>query len=75
MGHSTSLHHKEIGKNPQHMSNIMRYTNDYNWSRLEFPVAINKISEFEKNNNGIAVNILGVKGKRICICRKSKYND
>ena len=46
-----ALHYKEIGKNPQRISNIMRCTNNYSWSGLEFPVAINKISEFEKNNN------------------------
>ena len=74
-GITSSLPYKEIGKNPQHISNIMRYTNNYNWSRLEFPVAINKINEFEKNNNDISVNVFGVKGKRIYICRKSKYND
>ena len=28
-GITTSLHHKEVGKNPQHISNIMRYTNNY----------------------------------------------
>ena len=50
----------------------MRYTNNYNWSGLEFPVAINKINEFGKNNN-ISVNILGVKGQNPYICRKSKY--
>ena len=51
----------------------MRYTNNYNWSGLEFPVAINKISKFEKNNNDIVVNVLGIKGKRIYICRNSKH--
>ena len=56
------------------MSNIVGYTNNHNWSGLEFPVAINKINEFEKNND-IAVNVLGVKGKRIYICRKSKHYD
>ena len=45
---TAALHHKEIGKNPQHISNIMRHTNNYNWSQLEFPVAINKINEFER---------------------------
>ena len=52
----------------------MRYSNNYNWSGLEFPVAISKINEFEKNNN-IAVNVFGIKGQKICICRKLKYND
>ena len=51
----------------------MRYANNYNWSGLEFPVAIDKINEFEKNNN-IYVNVLGVKGQKPYICRKSKYN-
>ena len=40
---TVALHHKEIGKNPQRISNIMRCTNNYNWSGVEFPVAINKI--------------------------------
>ena len=68
-----ALHYKEIGKNPQCISNIMRYDN-YDLSGLEFPVAINKISEFKKNND-ITVNVLGVKEQRIYICTNSKlYN-
>ena len=70
---TTSLHHKEIGKDPQCLSDIMRYANNHNWSGLEFPVAINKINEFEKNNNDIVVNVLGIKGKRMYICRNSKH--
>ena len=53
-----ALHYKEIKSHPERVSNIVRYTNNYNWSGLEFLVAINKISEFEKNND-IAVNVLG----------------
>ena len=44
------------------MSNFKRFANNYNWSGLEYPVAINKINEFEKKN-GIPVNVLGVKGE------------
>ena len=36
-------------------------------------MSINKINEFEKNNN-ISVNVFGVKGQKPYICRKSKYN-
>ena len=71
---TTALHHGEIKSHPECMSNIMMYTNNYNWSRLEFPVAINKINEFEKNND-IAVNVLGIKRQKPYICRKSKYDD
>ena len=69
---TAALHYKEIKSHPERVPNIMRYANNYNWSELEFPVAINKISEFEKNND-IAVNVLGVKEQRIYICRNSKH--
>ena len=61
---TAALHYKEIKSHPERLPNIVGYTNNYNWSGLEFPVAIKKISEFEKNNE-IAVNVLGVKEQRI----------
>ena len=67
---TAALNYNEIKSNPERMSNIVGYTNNYNWSGLEFPVAINKISEFEKNND-IVVNVLGVKEQRIYICKNS----
>ena len=69
-----ALHHKEIKSHPECISNIKRYTNNYNWSGLEYPVAINKINEFKKNNN-VSINVLGVKGQKIYSCRNSKCND
>ena len=71
---TAALYYKEIKSHPERMSNIFGYTNNYNWSGLEFPVAINKINEFEKNND-IAVNVLGIKEQRIYICRNSKHYD
>ena len=44
-------------------------------SGLEYPVAINKINEFEKNNKDIAVNVLGVQGQRIYPITISKHYD
>ena len=72
---TAALHYKEINSHPKCVSNIVGSTNNYNWSGLEFPVAINKINEFKKNSNDIAVNVLGVKEQRIHICRKSKHYD
>ena len=69
-----ALQHKKIKSNPEHISNLNRFANNYDWSELEYPVAINKISEFEKNNN-ISVNVLGAKGPKIYLCRKSKRNN
>ena len=36
-------------------------------------MAFSTINEFEKKNNDIAVNVLGIKGQRIYICRNSKH--
>ena len=71
---TVALHHEEKGKNPQRISNIMRSANNYNWSELKFPVAINEIDKFEKNNN-ISIYVLGLKGQKPYICRKLKYNN
>ena len=71
---TVALHHKEIKSHPERISNIMGYTNNYNWSGLEFPVAINKINDIEKNNN-ISITVFGIKGQKPYICSKSKYND
>ena len=71
---TAALHYKEIKSHTECVSNIVGYTNNYNWSGLEFPVDINKINEFEKNDN-IAFNVLGVKNQRIYICRNSKHYD
>ena len=50
---TVALNHGEIGKNPQRISNIKPYANKQNWTGLEFPVAVNKIDRFEKNNPSV----------------------
>ena len=71
---TSALNYKEIKSHPERVSNIVGYTNNYNWSGLELPVDINIINEFEKNND-IAVNVSGIKGQRIYTCRNSKHCD
>ena len=61
----------EIGKDPQCLSNLKKFENNYDWSGLEFPVAINKIGIFEKKND-VSVTILALKGPEIYIARKSE---
>ena len=53
-----SLHQEEIDRHPERITKLQRYEDQYNWQGLEFPVAINKIDKFEKNNEDIAVNVL-----------------
>ena len=56
-------------KDPQRVSNLRKFTNNYNWSGLEFPVSIKDIGKFENRNN-ISVNVLAVEGGDIYIHRK-----
>ena len=53
-----ALHHEDIKHHPERISLLRPYENQYNWKGLEFPVSIKKIDKFEKNNPGIAVNVL-----------------
>ena len=45
---TAALHHEEVKSHPERLSNIKQYVNNYNWSGLKFPVAINKIGKFKK---------------------------
>ena len=58
-------------KDPQHVSNLRKFMDNYNWSGLEFPVSIKDIGKFETRNN-ISVNVLAVEGRDIYIHRKGQ---
>ena len=61
-------------KDPQHVSNLRKFTDNYDWSGLKFPVSIKDIEKFENKNN-ISVNMLAVEGRDIYIRRKSDYKS
>ena len=56
-------------KDPQRVSNLRKFTDNYDWSELEFPVSIKDTGKFENRNN-ISVNILAVESRDIYIHRK-----
>ena len=56
-------------KDPQRVSNLRKFTDNYDWSGLEFPVSIKDIGKF-KNRNNISVNVLAVEGRDNYIHRK-----
>ena len=58
-------------KNPQRVSNLRKFKDNYYWSGLEFPVSIKDIGKFETRNN-ISVNVLAVEGRDIYIHRKGQ---
>ena len=61
-------------KDPQRVSNLRKFTDNYNWSGLEFPVSIKDIREFEIKN-GISINVLAEEGRDIYIHRKTNYKS
>ena len=58
-------------KHPQRVSNLRKFTDNYDWSGLEFPVSIKDTGKFETRNN-ISVNVLAVEGRDIYIHRKGQ---
>ena len=58
-------------KNPQRVSNLRKFADNYDWSGLKFPVSTKDIGVFETNNN-ISVNVLAVEGRDIYIHRKGQ---
>ena len=58
-------------KNPQRVSNLRKFIDNYYWSGLEFPVSVKDIGKFETRNN-ISVNVLAVEGGDIYIHRKGQ---
>ena len=58
-------------KDPQRVSNLRKFTDNYDWSGLEFPVSIKDIGKFENRNN-ISVNVLAVEGRDLYIHGKGR---
>ena len=58
-------------KDPQRLLNLRKFTDNYDWSGLEFPVSIKDIGKFETRNN-MSVNILAVEGRDIYSHRKGR---
>ena len=56
-------------KDPQRVSNLRKFTNNYHWSGLKFPVSIENIKDFQMNND-ISINVLLVENGDIYISRK-----
>ena len=58
-------------KDPKCVSNLRKFTDNYDWSGLEFPFSIKDIGKLENRNN-ISVNALAVEGRDIYIHRKGQ---
>ena len=71
-----ALNFNKIDRNPQRISKIKPFIDNYNWNDINFPTAKKDWNKLELNNKDVALNILYVpfNTKKIEIAYKSKYN-
>ena len=65
---------EEIDRDHQRVSKLRRYGNEFDWSRMSYPVATKDINKFETRNM-IGVNVLALNGRTPYICRKRMDYD
>ena len=70
------MNYQNIRTNPERISNIKPFINQYNWRGIDFPSHQKDWKKFEENNKSISLNMLYVphNTKQIRIAHKSKYN-
>ena len=71
-----ALNYQNINHNPERISKLEPFINNYNCDNIDFPAGHKDSSAFEKNNSDIAINILYVpyKTKEIRQAYISKHN-
>ena len=71
-----ALNHDKIDRNPQRISKIRPFIDQYNWKDIDFPATSKDWKKFEQNNESIALNILYVphNTKKIHIAYKSRHD-
>ena len=57
------LNYNKTNKNPQRVSKIKLFIDQYNWNDIDFPSTSKDLKKFELNNESIALNILYVPHK------------
>ena len=72
-----ALNYRNINHNPERISKLKPFIDNYNWDNIDFPAGHKDYSAFEKNNSDIAINILYVphNTKQIKQAYISKHNN
>ena len=73
---TVALNRDKINRDPQRISKIKPFIEQYNWNGIEFPATSKDWKKFEQNNESIALNVLYVTHgtKKINLAYKSKHN-
>ena len=69
------LRHLHPDNHPERVSSLRQYENDLDFRDIEFPMKIKDISDFEKKNEGICVNVFGYEKREIYPIRFSKHEN
>ena len=71
-----ALNYQNINRNPERISKLKPFIDNYNWDNIDFPAGHKDFSAFKKNNSETAMNILYVpyKTKEIRQAYISKHN-
>ena len=74
---AVALNHEQIKKNPERISNIKSFIDQYNWRKTYFLSHKSNWNEFEKNNKAIALNVSFVpyNTEQIKFAYVSQYNS
>ena len=57
---TVALNSDKINRDPQRISKIKPFIEQYNWNGIEFPATSKDWKKFEQNNESIALNVLYV---------------
>ena len=73
----TALHRQEIGRDPQRITKLKPFIDNYSWKDIKFASHSKGWRNFEQNNKTIALNILFApyNTNQIRPAYISKYND
>ena len=73
---TVALNRDKINRDPQRISKIKSFIEQYNWNGIEFQATSKDWKIFEQNNESIALNVLYVPNgtKKISLAYKSKHN-
>ena len=73
---TVTLNYQNIKKEPQRISKIKHFVDQYTWIEIDFPSNSKEWKNFELNNKSIALNVLFVpyNTEKIRLVYKSKHN-
>ena len=73
---TVALNYQNIKKDPQRISKIELFIDQYNWKEIHFPSHSKDLKKFEQNHKTIVLNILSIPHnmEKIRLAYKSKHN-